>query len=288
MKNVFKSIFLFCVLSFIIFGCNSNQEEEISYTEINQADSLRLTEILFDSMYAEIYSDPLYQLKRKDVVHTDFVCEPRGEAILKIRVNKLGEYMIGIELNGDITNRVYEFYTTNQEKNDPTNSFPMYSRISMDELEDQIRAAKQDLKDVENTQGVSQDIIEFKKKRVEEWENKKKVLATIGGKELAEIHFQAHIELEYPQNFKKKNELLDSILLAFYQMRDKSSLKYFNRSYLSLFYEYSETKRSDIWDKLDALKVLHPIVLIDIPYCKENDVWLWNYSIPPPPPPFVE
>lgn len=277
-------IYFFSCFTVLLSSCNSMEDSIISYTEINEKDSLRLTKVLFDSMKTEIYANPLYKIKKEDIEDIPICGLQRHECIFNIRINKNGDYMIRSELNGIITSRVYEFYMTNESKNDPGNNFPMYSRISLKEIEDQTRAAKQAALEVENTPGALQDIIDFKWRQVEEWETKKRVLIILGTKELAEVQHGTQIKLDYQSNTKNKNEILDSVLLAFYQMREFSSQRYFKRSYLSLFYEYSETGNKEVGEKLKAINFIHSILLIDKPYCKENGVYLYGeYDITPPP-----
>ena len=277
-----QSIYLLSCLSLLLVSCNPSPEKVISYEEINEADSLRLVTNLFDSMHQEIYDHWMYEIHRKDIHKYETYYHHRNEVALRIRVNKNGDHMIGKEINGNITSTVYKFYTANQTENDPTNGFPMYSRISMEEINNQIEAARVNLKEWEDS-NAPEELIAFKNRSVKEWEGKKKVMETLGTKKLSEIHYPTHIRLEYQENIKKKNELLDSVLLAFYQIRNNSSLKYFKRSYLSLHYEYMETGNQEIAKKLHALRIIHSITLIDIPYCKENNVWIGEVDVPPPP-----
>ena len=85
--------------------------------------------------------------------------------IFAIRANSKNQLMVRTELMqrpDDISERVIEFYTTNEKKNTPTNNFPMYSRISMVEIESALSAAIKDAEEVENTPNAMSEIIEFK------------------------------------------------------------------------------------------------------------------------------
>ena len=100
--------------------------------------------------------------KRVEVTTPPVDVEQRD--ILAIRANSKNELMVRKELMSnadDISERVVEFYTFNELKNDVTSNFPLYSRISLVEIEGRIEAALADAEAVEATPGASQDIIDY-------------------------------------------------------------------------------------------------------------------------------
>jgi hypothetical protein len=46
-----------------------------------------------------------------------------------------------------------------------------------------------------------------------------------------------------------------------------------------LFYEYSVTKNGELKKKLDALCYIHPLALVDVPFCKENNIYYRTFEI---------
>lgn len=189
--------------------------------------------------------------------------------IFAIRANSNNELMVRKELMenpDDISERVIEFYTKNEKVNDPTNDFPMYSRISMPEIEAQLAAAEAAAEAVENTPGASSDIIDFKWSQVAEWENKKKALKLYGKEKLPEIHFQAHVRIEVQQatEYKLFAKIQSELEEAIYQLRDVAALDVFGESYAVISRRYSMDKDPKDKDKMDLLKILYPDKFIEV------------------------
>lgn len=206
--------------------------------------------------------------KRVEVPPTDLP-EVEKRNIFPIRANSNNELMVRTELMqnpDDISERVIEFYTKNEKKNDPTNDFPMYSRISMQEIESQLKAAEAAAEEVENTPGAMQDIIDFKWRQVEEWENKKKALKLYGKPELPEIHFQAHIRIEVQQatEYALFAKIQSELEEAIYELRDRAAQDVFGESYGTIQRRYSMDKDKIDKDKMDLLKILYPDRFIEV------------------------
>lgn len=206
--------------------------------------------------------------KRVEVPPTDLP-EVEKRNIFPIRANSNNELMVRTEMMqnpDDISERVIEFYTKNEKKNDPTNDFPMYSRISMQEIESQLRAAEAAAEEVENTPGAMQDIIDFKWRQVDEWENKKKALKLYGKPELPEIHFQAHIRIEVQQatEYALFAKIQSELEEAIYELRDRAAQDVFGESYGTIQRRYSMDKDKVDKDKMDLLKILYPDRFIEV------------------------
>lgn len=206
--------------------------------------------------------------KRVEVPPTDLP-EVEKRNIFPIRANSNNELMVRTELMqnpDDISERVIEFYTKNEKKNDPTNDFPMYSRISMQEIEAQLKAAEAAAEEVENTPGAMQDIIDFKWRQVDEWENKKKALKLYGKPELPEIHFQAHIRIEVQQatEYALFAKIQSELEEAIFELRDRAAQDVFGESYGTIQRRYSMDKDKVDKDKMDLLKILYPDRFIEV------------------------
>lgn len=206
--------------------------------------------------------------KRVEVPPTDLP-DVEKRNIFAVRANSQNQLMVRTELMSnpdDISDRVIDFYRTNERKNDVTNNFPMYSRISMTEIKSQLAAAEAAAEEVENTPGAMQDIIDFKWRQYDEWNNKKKALSLYGKSELPEIHFQAHIRIEvqkgteYQLFAKIQSELEEAI----YTLRDDASKEIFGESYGTITRRYSMDKENLDKDKLDLLKILYPDRFIEV------------------------
>jgi biopolymer transport protein ExbD len=197
--------------------------------------------------------------------------------ICAIQANSKNQLMVRGELMtnpDDISERVIEFYQTNEKSNDVTNNFPMYSRISMKEIEKFILEAEKAAEAVENTEGASQEIIDFKWKQYEEWGNKKKALELLGKNELPEIHPQAHVRIEVQKEtaYELFAKIQSEIEEAIYFLRDGASKEVFGESYGTILkrYESNEGDKSKQAqarvdkEKIDLLKIMYPDNFIEV------------------------
>lgn len=209
--------------------------------------------------------------------------------ICAIQANSRNQLMVRGELMAnpdDISERVVEFYTKNEKltreqtraaianNGHPGYNFPFYSRIDMKQIEENLRIAEEAAEAVENTDGASQDIIDFKYKQVEEWENKKKALQLYGKNELPEIHFQAHVRIEVQKEtaYELFAKIQSEIEEAIFQLRDAAALDIFGESYgnISKRYDANEGDKSkqaqarEDKEKIDLLKILYPDRFIEV------------------------
>jgi len=270
------------VLSVLVIGlmtsCTSQPNKASSHglAIMGDEDSLKVLDSLFSALRKEVYEQSMYQIHKNDKYIGCNLQQFRYR--LSVQVNKRGQVMVRGELDKHITSSIIEFYTTNLEKNDLTNNYPPYSRITLKELEYQVKRAISQAEEVEKLPDFIQEIVDFKWKQAEEWKTKLEVLKTLNRDELSEPYSQAGVYLDY-QDGIDGNALVDSVLLAFYTLRDRASERYFDESYLELFYRHSVTNSTKDKSRLSALKVLHPLQVIDEPYCRENDIWYGEEEI---------
>lgn len=209
--------------------------------------------------------------------------------ICAIQANSRNQLMVRGELMSnpdDISERIVEFYTKNEKltraqtataianNNHPGYNFPFYSRIDSKTIEDNLRIAEAAAEAVEDTPDASADIVDFKWKQVEEWENKKKALKLYGKSELPEIHFQAHVRIEVQKetSYELFAKIQSEIEEAIYQLRDASSLDIFGESYgtITKRYDANEGDKSKQLqanadkEKIDLLKILYPDRFIEV------------------------
>ncbi|MDX2362526.1 MAG: biopolymer transporter ExbD [Crocinitomicaceae bacterium] len=192
--------------------------------------------------------------------------------ILAIQANGENQLMVrGVLVNepDDISDLVIEFYRTNEASNDPTNDFPMYSRVSMAAINAAIDVAYEDAEATQDLTNTTQDIKDFKWRIVTEWEKKQAALRLLGKNELPEIHVQAHIrievmsETEYYLFAKIQSELEEAI----YTLRDDAAKEIFGESYGTIKKRYDMDKKEDKKQdkpKLDLLKILYPDRFIEV------------------------
>ncbi len=209
------------------------------------------------------------QIPKKVEVPPKDLPEVEKRNICLIKANAQNQLMVRAEVmqNPDeISERVIEWYTTNEKVNDPTNNFPMYSRITMKEIDDQIAVALQEAETVENTPDADPSIVDYKYKVVDEWEGKKRALQLYGKKQLPEIHGQAHVRVEVQKGteYKLFAKIQSEIEEALYELRDKAAIDIFNESYGTIKRRYLMDKDAEDKDKLALLDILYPGRIIEV------------------------
>ena len=188
--------------------------------------------------------------------------------ILAIKANNQNQLMVRDMIFEDpnkISDFVLEFYKTNEKKNDPTNNFPMYSRISMSAIDQNIAAIEGEIEQMEEA-GMKADIVNFKYNQLDEWEKKKRALKLYGANELPEIHVQANIRIEVQQAtaYSIFAKMQTEIEEAIFELRNGECERLFGMPYSVLKRRYDQDKKADDQAMMDLLEILYPARIIEV------------------------
>lgn len=207
-------------------------------------------------------------IPKKVLVVTDPVpVEERN--ILAIRANNQNQLMVRDELMNDpdeISDRILEFYRTNEKSNDLQSPFPLYSRASKDEIRANRMKVEDELDELENMSNVEPDIIQFKEAQLKEWEKKERAMRLYGRAELPEIHSKAHIRIEvqtktgYGLFAKIQSEIEEAI----FELRDDAANDLFGEGYGTIVTRYNSDRDNVDLEKLSLLKILYPDRIIEV------------------------
>ncbi len=189
--------------------------------------------------------------------------------IFAIQANSQNQLMVRGELMrdpDDISERIIEFYRENEQVNDVTNDFPMYSRITMPEIESLLDQSITAAEEVEATPGALADIIDFKWRQVAEWEKKKRALEILGTNKLAEISVQAHIRIEVQKGteYELFAKIQSEVEQGLFELRDDAAMKIFKESYQSIKSRLAMDKGAEDREKIQLLKILYPDRIIEV------------------------
>lgn len=189
--------------------------------------------------------------------------------ICAIKANDQNQLMLRNEVMqnpDDISEKIVEWYTTNAKNNDPTNNFPMFSRINLKQIEDNLATALADAEATENTPGAMESIIEYKYSLVDQWEAKKNALKLYGRPELPEIHPQAHIRVEVQKgtHYELFAKIQSEIEEGIYEVKDQAAMELFNESYGVIKRRYALDKKAEDKAKLDLLNIIYPERIIEV------------------------
>lgn len=188
--------------------------------------------------------------------------------IMAIKANNQNQLMVRDEIIGDpdkISEKIVEFYRENEKNNVVTNNFPMYSRVSIKEIEDNIRRIEIEAESLEN-QGADAAMIEFKFNQLTEWEKKRNALQLYGANELPEIHFQANIRVEVQSQtqYSLFAKIQTEIEEAIFELRDDEAKRIFGESYSVIKKRFISDEEPADKSKLDLLDILYPARIIEV------------------------
>ncbi len=167
----------------------------------------------------------------------------------------------------DISEKVVEYYRYNESKNDLTSNYPLYTRISLSEIEVKMGEINQEIERMESTPDQSEDILKYRYEELAAWQTKYDALKLYGKQSLPEVSSQAHVRVEVQKktNYELFAKIHTEIQEAIYILRNDAAMKLWNTSYGVI------TKRVDVDPKnvedkakLDLLKLLYNVNIIEV------------------------
>jgi biopolymer transport protein ExbD len=206
-------------------------------------------------------------IPKKVEVKTEII-EVEERNVMAIKANNLNQLMVRNEIIADpdkISEKIVEYYRENEKSNDPSNNFPMYTRVTMREIDDNIRRIELEAENLE-AQDADGAMIDFKFSQLAEWEKKKNALTIYGSNELPEIHFQANIRIEVQSQtqYSLFAKIQTEIEEAIYELRDKEAKRIFSESYGVIKGRYVSDEDPSDKSKLDLLDILYPARIIEV------------------------
>lgn len=251
MKNIIPLIILLLALS----SC-ANDEKEIYSTEIV------LTELI-DSLESEMNKQWFMRHYRE--IEAPY---PRFDPCLKIKTTSLMDYKINDEKIESIPTSIFDFYLTNYISKDVEKLNPNYFILKRTQIVDTISKINSKIEELDYKK--YPDILEYYNVIKAEWIEKLNALNVLKKDELRIPGIESGIYYYYSNknDIKLVQQITDSVLFGFYKIRDFDAMLYFKESYLDLFHKAVKKKDSIAIKQLDALKILHPVNIIDQTKCK--------------------
>jgi biopolymer transport protein ExbD len=188
--------------------------------------------------------------------------------ILAIKANNLNQLMVRGEIISDpdkISDKILEFYRTNEKANGAGNNFPLYGRTSMSLVNSNINTLEAEAEKLENENFPSEQI-EFKYAQLAEWEKKKNAMKLYGANELPEISGAANIRIEVntATDYSLFAKIQTEIEEAIYELRDGESKRLFGESYGVIKKRFNQDENNEDKRKLELLDILYPARVIEV------------------------
>jgi hypothetical protein len=136
---------------------------------------------------------------------------------------------------------------------------PFYSYTTLEEIEENLERSLRQLKEVGQTSGVQEDIIEFKYKQYFNWHEKLESIQLNKRNVLEEIHFQSAIEVEFKEETSEDlvEKIYEEIYESIYALRNKESMELFGEDFETI--EARQNIFLNDFNKLRLIEVLFPI-----------------------------
>lgn len=253
----------------------------------NQKDSL----IILNAIFADMNIENLSKMPKSNY-HFSCSLAPRDENILKISTDSMGKVLIdSFHNNNGIYNSVIQFYTVNRYNKNANYNYPFFSRMSKKEIRNKVFEVKKELIEIQNIENVNIDIVLYKKRKVNEWNNKLRAITVLKKDTLIEPSYSAYVKLEQDALYNPR--LNNIVYKAYYHLRNELSIKHFNESYFRLFKRNAQKPNLIDSERLKALKLLQPIVFYDIEELKRKGLenamkFIWSVPMIEAPPQFIE
>lgn len=267
---------LFLIISLLIYSCKNGPVKN-SEPVFTATDSTKIVKTILDSLHAEMNTQWFMDSTFKVTTCHSF---PIFTPALRILLNGNGDIMIQGDLNNkNIVGSILNFYSANLFKNDYTNNYPNYLEISKKQILSTIKYLEEQITELKQNKS-SLELIERNEKELDEWKDKLKILTLLSVDILREPAYTAGVELKYPEKSSVNEQILDSVLLGFYKIREIDAKIYFKESYAKIFWKATKHNDTLAINQLKAFKVLHPVYVLDYGKSKIPT----SEMIPPPPP----
>lgn len=270
----------------LLFSCNFHPtaEKKISFF-IDEKDSLTVIEEIRNNLRTE-----LHQTTENHKRDTSFAQNPltlfqgRGRSTFTILVNAKNEITVknrfpSISIK-KLKGAILTFYQTNNQNNISL-SFPMYSKTTLKRVKTQLNELYRTLGKNKSFDSTNQISIRIRKGQIEQWQQREKTLQILKKDTLREIMTQTRLKLDYPPQTTIHNQLIDTILQAYIELRDSVAQKHFQESYARVFRRYQQQKNTNDLNKLEVLETLCRICVFIKPMIKkiQNTALITNTHI---------
>ncbi len=253
--------FLFAFLALLFTQCTGNNSAALP--EFTSEDSLQIIDVILDSMKVEM-DEKIYYPDDGSII----VCFPRS--YLDVIINQSNQITVRGEIRPyNISDRIVKFYSTNLFKNDWSSNDVIYTRLTRNQVEQELAKIKSIIDHFElkikkdSIEKQDLEILNYQKENLKDWQQIHEVFGILKVDTFAQTDMGARINLYYPKKCKIKNQILESLFLGYYKVRELDAKIYFKESYAEIFWKATKYNDSISLQRLKALKVLHPIQIVD-------------------------
>jgi hypothetical protein len=190
---------------------------------------------------------------------------------LKINATSITDYKINEEKIESIPNSVFQFYMTNYVSNNKEKPNPNYFTLKRTKIDNEISEINNKIDKLDYKK--YPEIHDYYNEIKTEWIEKLNALNILEKDEMRLPGTESGIYFYYLNEDDNKlvQQITDSVLFGFYKIRDFDAMLYFKEPYIDIFHKAVKKKNSVAIKQLDALKILHPVNIIDQTKCKFDE-----------------
>lgn len=278
-----KKLFFFLSL-LTLFACVPKRtKSSVGFEHMSTADSLEVVCALREHFWEEMLA--FYDKEYRPFYEYGYISCGERNNVLTIEMNKKKKIRFQLDFFtpiDTISESTFTWLITNLEEN-KNNNYPYYYRTSLREINSNIHELTGEIERF-HVEMFPEEQIDFKRNQIKEWKNKKRIMTVLKTKIISEIDPIFLVKIEYTENLKSSEILMNPVFEAFLKLRNYSSEKYFKEPYINIFIRNYLKKNKRDTDKLEAIELLHPLRILDIPFIKKNGFRTpFDEVIAPPP-----
>ncbi|MFT6501282.1 MAG: hypothetical protein ACJASQ_001394 [Crocinitomicaceae bacterium] len=144
-------------------------------------------------------------------------------------------------------------------------NYPFYSLLTLDEAQNELRIAKEQIKEVKEMPGVEQDFIEYKQYSYMNYHERFELVRVSTRKEIQEINFEAVIEIEFMDETSEpiKEKVYEELFESIYALRNKESIELFGEDFETI--QARQNIFLNDFNKLRLIEASFPVRIMENP-----------------------
>lgn len=257
-----------------MIGCQQPKpfEEQDSFTE---SDSLQVLPILLDSLEAEFRQQWFIKLNQGEVTWE----APNYFPELRLELDDSAFFQNVRTNEKRILYQIKDFYQLNRI-NPSEKQLQTYSYLKRKTISNSIENLEKDQLELSKLDGIPEEVLAYRMEQIEIEKSKLSFLNQLSSDSVLIPKINSGINLHCENHTEEGHaKVLNSIFLGIYDVRERDCMYFFKESYARIFYRAWHQKDSLSIKRIQLLKIIHPVQLIDNKNCR----YCPQISIPPIP-----
>jgi len=167
----------------------------------------------------------------------------------------------------EISEKIVEYYRYNQRSNDLKSNFPLYTRVTMSEIQAEMEKEQAEIERMESLPNQSEDILKYHLDAYNTWQGKMNALKLYGKADLPEVATQAHVRVDVQKktSYELFAKIHTEVQEAIRELKNEEAKKLFGVSFDVLAKKAdSNPGDKEVKAQLDLLALLYNVRIIEV------------------------